>query len=165
MKKMITPISLTKVPTLEFPELAETLVRIVNQYGAETMFITDTADVLTERLPSVKALKVTDRKHPETEVIQDLYAKRRDILQAMVRQTKAEQKANLSAQASQLRLVVPFIEKYWNDVRSLNEKTINNYLKQMLGEVDSIQELKEAFDVLSLTLYLTELRTIETTLS
>ena len=164
MKKMITPISLTKVPTLEFPELAETLVRIVNQYGAETMFITDTADVLTERLPSVKALKVTDRKHPETEVIQDLYAKRRDILQAMVRQTKAEQKANLSAQATQLRLVVPFIEKYWNDVRSLNEKTINNYLKQMLGEVDSIQELKEAFDVLSLTLYLTELRTIETTL-
>ena len=164
MKKMITPISLTKVPTLEFPELAETLVRIVDQYGAETMFIKDTVDALKERVPAVEAMKVNDRKHPESEVIQTLFAKRRDILQAMVRQTKAEQKANLSSQAAQLRLVVPFIEKFWNDVRSLNEKTINSSMKQMLGEVSTIEEIKLAFDSLSLTVYLTELRTIETTL-
>jgi len=164
MSKTITPISLTRVPTLEFPELAETLVRIVDQYGAETMFIKDTADALKERVQSVEALKVKERKHPESKVIQTLFAKRRDIIAAMVRQTKAEQKANLSSQAAQLQLVVPFIEKYWNDVRSLNEKTINSCMKQMLAEVDTIEEIKLAFDALGLTIYLTELRTIETTL-
>lgn len=164
MSKTITPISLTRVPTLEFPELAETLVRIVNQYGAETMFIKDTADALKVRVQSVTALKVKERKHPESDLIQVLYAKRRDIIAAMVHQAKAEQKVNLSSQAEQLRLVIPFIEKFWNDVRSLNEKSINSSMKQMLGEVDTIEELKQAFNVLSLTVYLTELRTIETTL-
>ena len=68
MSKIITSISLSKVPKLEFPELAETLVRIVEHYGAETMFIEPTANVLKERLPEVSALKVAQRKHPESKV-------------------------------------------------------------------------------------------------
>ena len=164
MSKIITSISLSKVPKLEFPELAETLVRIVEHYGAETMFIEPTANVLKERLPEVNALKVAQRKHPESKIISALFSKRRDVIAAMVRQTKAEQKANLSSQEVQLRLISPIIEKYWSDVRSLNEKSINSCMKQMLTEVDTIEEIKLAFDTLGLTIYLDELRTIQTSL-
>lgn len=164
MSKMITPIPLSKVPKIEYPELINTVVRIVNEYGAETMFVKDTADALKDRLPQLEFLKVSERKHPESDAITALNLKRRNIVAAMVRQTKAVQKANLSSQTAQLKVVVPFIEKYWSNYRNYNEKAINSRMKQMLADIDTNEEIKLAIETVGLSMYLNEIRTIETSL-
>jgi hypothetical protein len=161
MSKKITPVPLSRMPVLEYPELVYTFDRIIDQYDANTMFINDSATELKARMPELMRLKVPEGKNTESAVIQALFGKRRDIIGAMVGQTRKLVKANLSGQVEQLKLVVPFIETYWSNIRSFNEKIINARIKLMLAEIDSSTELKNALTSVGLSMHIDELKTIE----
>jgi hypothetical protein len=164
MSKEIAPVPLSRMPVLEYPELVYTFVRIVDDYDADKMFIGETVAELKARMPELMRLQVAKGKHPESPVIQALFTKRRDILVAMVGQTRKLVKANLTSQAAYLKLVVPFVENYWSNIRSYNENTINARVKQMFDNIDNSAELKVAFTSVGLLTHIDELKTIETSL-
>ena len=161
MSKSITPISLSRIPTLEYPEFTNTFVRIIDQFNTEDLFIGDPITVLKGRVPQLEQLKVVNKKNPESETIQSLFTRRRDIITAMLGQTRKLVKAGLGAQATQLKLVAPLMESYWSNIRTFNEKTINARMKQMLEDVETISGLKPALTLLGLNLHVDELKTIE----
>lgn len=164
MSKKITPVPLSRIPKLEYPELVLTFVRIVEFYGAEAMHITDSFAELNARVPELMQLKLLKGKHPETKEIQSLHTRRRVILDAMLGQSHKMLQANLSVQVSHLKLVAPFIEKYWAGVRRFNQNTMNARMKLMLTDIEANADLKAALTALGLMLYLDELKTIETNL-
>ncbi|HET7732230.1 MAG TPA: hypothetical protein VFK73_00230, partial [Paludibacter sp.] len=88
MGKIITPISLTKVPKLEFPELVNNVTDIVREHNPATMHIEDQYNLLLEVKPQLSSLVVVNKKHPETKVLDGLRVKRKDVLQGLVRQIK-----------------------------------------------------------------------------
>jgi len=164
MSKEITPVPLSRMPVLEYPELVYTFERIIDHYGADTLFISDPVAELKARMPELMRLKISKGKHPESKEIQALLIKRRDILSAMLGQTRKLMKANLSGQAAQLKLVSPFIESYWNNIRKLNENAIHARMKLMLADIDGTSDLKSALTFVGLAMHIDELRAIETSL-
>ena len=164
MSKEITPVPLSRMPVLEYPELVYTFERIIDHYGADTLFISDPVAELKARMPELMRLKISKGKHPESKEIQALLIKRRDILSAMLGQTRKLMKANLSGQAAQLKLVSPFIESYWNNIRKLNENAIHARMKLMLADIDGTSDLKAALTSVGLAMHIDELRTIESSL-
>jgi len=162
MSKEIAPVPLSRMPVLEYPELVYTFVRIIDQYDADTMFITDSSTELKARMPELMRLKVLNKKHPESVVIQSFYTKRTDILTAMLGQSRKMVKANLAGQAAQVRLVAPFIESYWSNIRTFNQKAINARMNLMLADIDASSDLKAALTSVGFGLHVDELKTIET---
>lgn len=161
MNRMITPVSFSKIPVLEFPELVNTFVSIVDSYGAETMFVAETTAALKERMPQLQFLKVPQGKHAESPAIQALLVKRKDVLIAMAKQSKALLKAGLSSQTDQMLLVAPFVERYWGDIYNFNQITINRRLALMFSEIESTPDLQTAFQLVGLSAYTDELNTLE----
>lgn len=164
MSKKITPIPLSRIPKLEYPELVLTFVRIIEFYDAEAMHIADSFAELNARVPELMQLKLLKGKYPETKEIQSLHARRRVILDAMLGQSRKMLQANLSVQVSHLKLVAPFIEKYWTGVRRLTQNTIKARMKLMLTEIKANADLKAALTALGLMPYLDELKMVETNL-
>lgn len=164
MSRKITQISFSKIPKLEYPELVNTIVRIMEEYDANIYFVNDTVVALKSLLPQLNLLKVAQRKNPESKVIQGLLMKRRDVLSGMIRQTKALVKANLTSQTEQVKVIHPFIKNYWNDLNLFNEKMINARMKLMITDIDGNPEIKSALNVVGLMSYVDELRLIESSL-
>lgn len=161
MGKIITPVPFSRVQKLEFPDLVNGVVSIVEGHNPATMHIEDQYNLLLEVQPQVSSLVVVNKKHPETKVLDGLRARRKNVLLAVMRQTKALAKANLESQTVQLRLVTPFVNTYWNDINTYNSKTITERLKQMLLAIEADSSLKAAFTALGLMIFIDELTTIQ----
>jgi hypothetical protein len=165
MNRKITPVSFTRIPKMEVSELVNTFVSIVDHYGAEKMFISDTVTALRERMPKLESLNVPQRKHPESPLIQALLTKRKEIIVAMAKQSRTLAKANLSTQAGQMQLLAPFFERYWGDIYNFNQKTINRRVELMFAEIESNEELQTALQGVGLSAYTDELKVVEADLS
>jgi hypothetical protein len=161
MGKIITPISLTKVPKLEFPDLVNGVADIVREYNPATMHIEDQYNLLLEVKPQLSSLVVVNKKNPETKILVGLRAKRKDVLLGLVRQTKSLAKPKLALQAPDLDLVIPFVNTYWADLISYNEKTISECLKQMFSAIEADADLRAAFTALGLNVLIDELKTLQ----
>lgn len=164
MSRKITPVPLSRVPKLEYPELVFTFVRIVEHYDATAMHIADSFAELNARVPELMKLKLLKGKHPETNDIIALYVRRKDIVGAVLGQTRKLVKAKIPVQATHIRLVSPFIEKYWAGYFSFNQNVINARMKLMLDEIELNADLKAALSTVGLMSHVDELKAIETNL-
>ena len=161
MSKIITPIPFSRVPKLEFPELVNDFVAIVGKYDPAALHIDGMYNLLLEAQPQVSSLEVIYKKHPESEVVNALRIKRRDLLQAILAQAKSLSKANVASQAADLVLVLPFVEKYFGNIVSENSKTTTERIKQMSLVLESDSLLKAAITRVGLELYLNELKNLQ----
>jgi len=164
MGKKITPVPLSRVPKLEYPELVLTFVRIVEHYDAAAMHIADSFAQLNVRIPELMKLKLSKGKHPETKEIQTLLLRRKDIVNAMLGQTRKLVKADLSVQKAHIKLLSPFIEKYWAGIQTFNQNTMNARMKLMLADIESNIALHETLTAVGLMSHVDELKAIETNL-
>lgn len=164
MNKEIIPIPFSRVRKLEFPDLVNCVVEIVGRYNPAMMHIEGQYNLLLEALPQLSNLVVVNKKHPESDAIEKLRIRRKDVLLALVKQIKAQVKANLASQADRVVLAAQFVDTYWGDINSYNNKAITERLKQMLNALASTVEMKMAFDVLGLTVFTNELQDIQSQL-
>ena len=164
MNKVIIPIPFSRVRKLEFPDLVNGVVEIVGRYNPAVMHVEGQYNLLLEALPQLSNLVVVNKKLPESETIDKLRAKRKDVLLATVKQTKALLKANLASQAGYVALTARFIDTYWSDINTYNNKTITERLKQMLNALAIDEEVKAAFDALAMRVFTDELQNIQSQL-
>jgi hypothetical protein len=160
MKKIFTTFNFRRIPKLEFPDLINGVIAITEKYKPETMFITGLFLKLKQVQPRLKSLAVVYTKTAETPVLKDLRNKLEALLKAILTQTKAVVKANLDSQAEQRLLVLPFIEKYFNNIITDSPKTRKERLTQMFETLDGNSELSDAVNAVGLSLYIEELRTL-----
>ncbi len=161
MGKIITHISFSKVPKLEFPDLINGVADIVQAHNPAEMHIADQYNLLLEVKPQLSSLIVVNKKHPETGVLNDLRAKRKNVLLGLVRQIKSLAKPQLASQTPHLELVTPFVKTFWSHLLSYNDKTISERLKQMFSALETDAALSAAFTALGLNVLIDELKTLE----
>lgn len=161
MGKMITPVPYSRVRKLEFPDLVNSVIQIVEEYNPETMHIADQYNLLLEVQPQLSSLVVYNKKLSETKELDALRLRRKNILHGLVRQTIALKKTGLNAQKLSIEIVSPFVLNYWQNLKSLNGFMITESLKQMMLAIDRDSSIKDAFTALGLMEVVNELKTIE----
>lgn len=62
-------------------------------------------------------------------------------------------------------IVSPFVNAYWADLTSYNNKTISERLKQMLVALEGNSDLSAAFTALGLTVLIDELKTLQASIA
>lgn len=162
MSKIITPISYSRVPKLEFPELVNSVKTIVGKYDPAALHIDGMYNLLLEAMPQLSNLKVVYTKQPETAVLATQRKNRKNLLGAVLTQTNALSRSNVASLSADMELVLPFIEKYFSYITSDNTKTATERIKQMFVTLDANAELGTAVTALGLKVYLDELRTLQT---
>lgn len=160
MRKIFTTFNFRRVPKLEFPDLINGVIAITEKYKPETLFIMGLFLKLKQVQPRLKSLAVVYTKTAETPVLKALRIKLEALLKAILTQTKAVVKANLDSQAEQRLLVLPFVEKYFNNIIHDSPKTRKERLTQMFVTLDGDSELSAAVIAVGLSVYIEELRTL-----
>jgi len=161
MTKLITTVPFSRVRKLEFPELVNGVIQIVEDYNPVTMHIADQYNLLLEVQPQLSGLVVYNRKLQETEVLGELRLKRKNILKGLVSQTKALVKTGLESQKQNVEIVSPFVMNYWKNLVTLNDYAITETMKQMLLSFDRNTPVKDAFTALGLLEIVDELKVIQ----
>lgn len=161
MVRKITTLSLARIRQLEYPELAETILSIVDQYGAETMFVHHAADALRTLVPDLGFLKISGRSNEKSKAVTALHTSRMDIIVGLLKQSRSLVKANLAAHRTDLKLVSPFVEAYWSGIYNFNRRTINARLKLMYMEIEGNARLKAALQAVGLSVFIDELAKLE----
>jgi type IV secretory pathway VirB4 component len=104
---------------------------------------------------------VVNKKHPETSVLNELRAKRKNVLQGLVRQIKSQAKPKLASHIPYFELVTLFENTFWIRLLSYNDKSISERMKQMFSNLQTEAALSAAFTALGLDVLVEELKTLQ----
>jgi len=161
MRKIFTTFPFNRVAKLEYPELINDVIAITDKYDPEALFINGMYVVLKQQQPLLKNLEVVYKKSSDTEVLKKFRSRREDLLKAILSQTKGLVKANVTSQAESLKLILPFVGKYFNSIISDNNKTRSERIKQMFIKLDEDADLNDAVTSVGLSIYINELRSLK----
>lgn len=164
MSKIITPISFTKVPKLEFRQLVDGTIEIVAKNSPAALHIEGIFNLLLEVQPQLSKLVVVYKKNELTPVVQNLRTKRRDMLSSILKMSTSLTKANLSSMTNELTIVLPFIDKYFKNILGDRTRIANERIKQMFLVLESDEILKTALTKVGLNVFLDELKTLDQSL-
>jgi len=161
MKRNFTTFSFMRIPKLEFPGFINSIVVITDKYDPVALYINTMYAKLKEKQPLLGNLEIVYKKEPETAVLIALRNKRENLLRAVLDQTRALSKAGVASQTEPLKLVLPFVEKYFNNIIANNTKTRSERINQMFTKLDADDQLQDALTVVGLIVFLNELRPLQ----
>jgi len=161
MSKIITPISFTKVPKLEFKQLVNHTVEIVAKNDPAALHIDGIYNLLLEVQPQLSKLKVVFRKHELTPTIQKLRSKRKELFASILKMQMTLSKAKLSTMTEELVIVLPFVDKYFKNILGDKTRKANERIEQMFAMLESDAKLKAAVTKVGLIVYIDELKTLD----
>ena len=164
MKKIFIWFPFMRIPKLEYPQFINGVIVITEKYHPESLYINPLFLKLKESQPLLKHLEVVYKKEPNTNVLKELRLRRKNLLIAILAQTKAASKAGVTSMNEQLKLVLPFTEKYFRKIVSNNTKTSSERINQMFAALDGDIKLQEATAILGFGVYLNELRPLQLTI-
>lgn len=161
MSKIITPISFTRVPKLEFRQLVNSTIEIVGKNDPAALYIDGVYNLLLEAQPQLSKLVVVYRKHELTPAIQSLRNKRSDMITSILKMISSLTKANLSTMQEDLLLVQPFVDRYLKNILRERTRKVNESVEQMFATLQSDVVLNAAVTNVGLNVYFDELKSID----
>ena len=161
MAKKITTVALSRIPKLEFPELINSVVEIVDKYDSAIYHIEGSHNLLLEVQPQLSNLEVVYTKSAETVELASLRNKRKYLLMAILNQSKAMKNTSISALSAQVKLVQPFVEKYFRGIIADNTRKRSERINQMFVSMEADVTLKAALSTVGLLVYMDELKTVQ----
>src|SRR5665647_73237 len=153
MAKKITTVALSRIPKLEFPELINSVVEIVDKYDSAIYHIEGSHNLLLEVQPQLSNLEVVYTKSAETVELASLRNKRKYLLMAILNQSKAMKNTSISALSAQVKLVQPFVEKYFRGIIADNTRKRSERINQMFVSMEADVTLKAALSTVGLLVY------------
>lgn len=147
---------------LEVPELATRVMEIVEKHDSETLKIKESFNLLAEKQPLINLLEVRYGPHPITEELIPLRRKRILYATAISFQMRALINADVDGTDENVKVAKVAVIRYLANLRSNNEKLINQKVTQFFGAIDDNEELSVALTELNFTPYLDELLSVHT---
>jgi len=164
MKKIFFTFAYVRIRKLEFPGLINNLILIVKKYDTIALYIDGMFETLLKIQPALRTLEVIYNRKPESETYAELLERREKLLRAILDHKKAYTIANVSSMSDHVRLMVPFVEKYFGNIIADNAKTKTERINQMFIAMENDNELIAALTMVGLMVFLTELKSIEQSL-
>ena len=158
---MITPLTLSRIPKLEFPRLVKGFFEVMDKYGPDDHHVRGIYNLLDEKKSLLGSLKYKYTKLPQTDELRVLREKRKDVLKAIQKQKQSMIDANIASMASNMKLIIPFLNEYFGNILASSTEGRTTRIEQMFVALDANVELKAALTAVGLTVYIEELRTVQ----
>lgn len=151
-------INLSRLKKLELPELANSVITLVEKHDPETLKVTEAFNLLAEKQPLIDFLEVRYGPHPLTHKLVDLRYKRNEFASAITLQMKIVSKTEVDGPGKPVKDTQMIVNRFLLNLRLNNEKEINQKISQFFQKVDSDEELEAALASFNMTAYANELR-------
>ena len=160
----IKKMSFTRLLKLELPQLAESVIGIVERHNPEELLIEDTFDLLLAERSTINMLTERYGSHPLTSKLKQLRELRNLKITAVLLQLKTVVKKQGEADES-VELVKIEINRFFKNLQTgRSEKAINRKVALFVVEVEQRVELEAALDALNFTDLLDELQSLHATI-
>lgn len=157
----IQRILLEKLTKLELPQLANSVIELVEEYDSETLKVTEAFKLLTEKQSMIDYLEVSYGPHPLTPQLSSLREKRHTFASALTVQMGVVSKTAKDDPGYAMKTTQMLINRYLINLRAHNEKEISQKLFQFFNKIDTDEILEEALGTFNLTSYANELRNVQ----
>ncbi len=157
----IKRIHLEKLTKLELPELANSVIELVEMQDPEALKITEAFKLLTEKKFMIDFLEVGYGPHPLTSQLRTLREKRHAFASAITVQMGVVIKTMHDDPGYAVKTTQMLINRYLLNLRAENEKEISQRLFQFFKKIDADEVLEEALTTFNLSSYVDELRSVQ----
>ena len=158
-QKKLMEISYSRLLKLEVPQMAEQVIRIIEEHEPEALKIDGAYNLLTAKQDHIDKLFVWYRSHPLTKELKELRKVRRLNLRKVTFHLQVVIQEDVSGVDKAVNLVKSEIERFILDFHSgKNEEVKCRMLTQFFNLIEANEELEEAFSTLNFTTFLNDLR-------
>jgi hypothetical protein len=161
LKKIITQISLQRARKSELPTIIVGSLGIIEKYIPADKKIDGFYSKLLEKYQQMYLLKQNPQKHPLTVEIKAQRLQRKKLIEAIVMQGTAVEKANVSSQRESALLILPLIEMHLASLRRKNQTTIHTGVIGFSSELKQNVELMTAAETIGIKVYANDLISVE----
>ena len=155
---------LSRLRKLELPDLAESIINVMDDYDPELLKIKEAFDLLAEMQPQINLLKLSYGPHRLTKELDVLRKKRATYISLIVYQSKALSGDEMDEDSEAICLVSEIVNIHLKNVRTQGNRIIHQNLLEFFRKTEESAELEAAFESLGFTNYLDELQSVHSTI-
>lgn len=153
----INTISSSWLHKLEYADYVKGVIKIVNKHDPELLKIGGVYNRLLELQPQLEGLTLSYGKHPVSKDIRGLRKVRETFITAIQSQIISVETANLKEHESELRLMLPTLHRFFDDIKPKNEKDKSERIDQFLRVISSNETMNDALKTLGFDLLVAKL--------
>ena len=154
----ILKIAFSKLLKLEVPQLAKSVLGIVERHDPESLLIEKAYNDFNLLKPEIESLIVGYGPHPLTPRIEELRQKRLFYAASISFQVRGLVRGYINSTGESVAMVKHAVDLYLFNLRANNEEIINERIDQFFGEVDANEELENGVVALGFSSTIDELR-------
>ena len=164
MNNLIKQIRFSSLWKIELPELASSVIEIVEKHNPETLKIKVFFDLLVEQEPQIKLLEVRYGPHPITKKMIAMRKRRKALIQGIPNRLMTIEKGGKASAIEHLEVVQPVVNRYLNGLSRSNLKTTSQQVTQFLQHFSENEALQTAIEALDMVSYIDDLQSVHTAL-
>ena len=164
MNHFIKTIRFSGLWKLELPELANSVIEIVEKHNPEILKIKDFFDLLVEQKPQIELLLVPYGPHPITEEINNLRKQRKAFARGIINRLNTIQDGGKASAKPHLRVARPVAISHLLNLSRTNNKVTSQRVTQFLREFNENAKLQTAIEALSMVSYIDDLQSVHSAL-
>jgi len=162
MKVKIFRVHLKSFRNSEYTIFVSQLVAIFLKYNAELLHLKKSFERLTAFIPDLENIKAQELSSAYSILIHDLDVQRDNLFNAIVNQVKNIEKSGLASLAGHVAVLNRLLDKHGRDIAADNYNAETKRLNDLLTEISSNAEVSAAIVAANLSLFVDELRTVNT---
>ena len=164
MNNLIKRIRFTGLWKLELPELANSVIEIVEKHNPEILKIEDFFDLLVEQKPQIDLLLVPYGPHPITEEINNLRKQRKAFARGIINRLNTIDDGGKASAKPHLKVAKPVVNSHLKSLARSNNKVTSQRVTQFLRDFNENEKLQTAIEALSMVTYIDDLQSVHTAL-
>ena len=153
----IITISSSWLHKLEYADYVKGVIKIVNKHDPELLKINGFYNRLLELQPQLEGLTLSYGKHPVSKDLRGLRKVRETVITAIQSQIVSVETANLKEHESELRLMLPTLHRFFDDIKTKNQKDKSERIDQFLRVISSNEAMNDALKTLGFDLLVAKL--------
>ena len=160
MDKNILTVSFSRLNKLDFQNLAESVITIVEKHNPENLQIKEIFDKLVELEPQIELLTYGYASHWLTPKINKLRRNRNAFTRGLLDRMRTIEDGEIEGMQQSIEIAKPTAIKYLLGLSRKREKTKVQIISQFLGLVENDEELAGAIEQLGLMSYIDNLKLV-----
>ncbi len=157
--------SFLRIRKQEFPEIINGTITIVAKHDPVMLLIDRMFNRLLAMQKQLPLLSEKRSSRPLTNVLKNQGSKRKELIQAIVLQVQAEEKAALASQSESVASIMPLIQMHFVNLARANQKVVYQEVNDFLGKVRTDTGLSQVVQELGINVYIDELQTLQQSIS
>lgn len=161
MTKSFVLNSFSRIRKQEFPEIINGTITIVAKHDPSSLLIDKMFNRLLALQKQLPLLSEKRSSHPLTIVLKNQRFKRKKLIQAIVLQVQAKEKAALASQSGSVASIMPLIQIHFANLARANQKVVYQEVNDFFCKVQADGALTQAAQDLGINVYIDELQTLQ----